>query len=278
MEKEQTIRDEARLSGIGLHSGERVGLVVRPASPGSGITFFRSDSDPPVSIPARSEHICGDDSATTLIREGREIGTVEHLLAAVWGMGIDNLEIWVDGPEVPAGDGSAEGFVDLLTRAGIVSQDRRRMIYALPSPCEVSEGNSRILASPGEGGLVVEARISYPDLGVAEQSFRAELAPEVFRREIAPARTYGFSERLAEMQGRGKARGGSLENAVLLREGKVVNPEGLRFPNELARHKVLDLIGDLALVGRRFTGRVEARFTGHAHHHRLVREIVRLLA
>lgn len=278
MEHEQSIRAEADFSGVGLHSGERVTLVVKPASPGSGITFFRSDSDPPFSIPARAEHIGGDDSATTLIREGREIGTVEHLLAAVWGMGIDNLEIWVDGPEVPAGDGSAERFVDLLTRAGTVPQDRRRVTRALPSSCEVSEGNSRILARPGAGGLVLEVRISYPDLGVAEQSFRAELSPDVFRREIAPARTYGFSERLAEMQGRGKARGGSLENAVLLREGKVVNPEGLRFPNELARHKVLDLIGDLALVGKRFTGHVEARYTGHAHHHRLVREIGRLLA
>lgn len=277
MESERTIRSEAEFSGIGLHSGERVTLTVKPAPPGSGITFVRTDLNPPVSIPARIDFVTDGDSATTLGREGVEVGTVEHFLAAAYGLEIDNLEVWVPGPEIPAGDGSAKGMVDLLARAGAVSQDRRRLTFEIPSTCEVRDGGTWILARPGEGGLQLNVRIAYPEYEVSEQVFQTELTPAGFEREIAPARTYGFAERLADMSARGKARGGLLENAVVFRGGKIVNPEGLRFPDEPARHKMLDLIGDLSLLGLRISGQVVARYSAHVHHHQLVRKLRELL-
>ncbi|MCX5859343.1 MAG: UDP-3-O-acyl-N-acetylglucosamine deacetylase [Proteobacteria bacterium] len=278
MERERTIAKPVSVSGIGLHSGAKTFLTLKPAPPGSGITFFRPDLDPSLPIPARIDYVGDNRFATTLRRGEAEVATVEHLLAAVYSLEVDNLEAWLEGPEVPSGDGSAQIFVDLITAAGLKVQERDRSIFSIPYPLEAVNPEARITAGPEPGnGLSLEFRIAYPRLQVPEQTFHLRLSPELFRREIASARTYGFLEDLSGLKAEGKGKGGSLENAILISDGKVVNPEGLRFPEELVRHKILDLIGDLALLGRRVSGRVAAQYSGHCLNHQLVREISKIM-
>ena len=278
MERERTIAKPVSVSGIGLHSGAKTFLTLKPATPGSGITFFRSDLNPSLPIPAHIDYVGDARLATTLRRGEVEVATVEHLLAAVYSLEVDNLEAWLEGPEVPSGDGSARIFVDLITAAGLKVQDRDRSIFSIPYPLEAINHEARITAYPEPGGeLLLEFLIAYSRLKVPEQTFRIKLSPDHFRREIASARTYGFLEDLSGLEAEGKGKGGSLENAILMSDGKVVNPEGLRFPEELVRHKILDLIGDLALLGRRISGTVVAQYSGHLLNHRLVREISKIM-
>jgi UDP-3-O-[3-hydroxymyristoyl] N-acetylglucosamine deacetylase len=274
MSREKTIRKTVSVSGIGLHSGAKIRLTLKPAPPGSGIVFFRGDLEPARPIPARIDYVRDNRLATTLCREGVEVATVEHLLGAAYGLEVDNLGVWVEGPEVPAGDGSAQLFVELFAEAGEEIQDRPRPVFSVPRPLELAHQEARLAAYPEPGeDLFLEFRIAYPRLQVAEQNFRIKLTREDFLREIAPARTYGFLEDLPGLDAEGKGRGGSLENAILMSNGKAVNPGGLRFPEELVRHKILDLIGDLALLGRRISGRVSAQYSGHYLNHQLVQEL-----
>jgi UDP-3-O-[3-hydroxymyristoyl] N-acetylglucosamine deacetylase len=270
--RQQTIRRSVSLEGIGLHSGKRVRMTLSPAPPDSGIVFRIGPDGQP--IPAAPESVVDSHYATTIGRNGSRIQTVEHLLAAAAGLGIDNLDVEVEGNEVPAVDGSAKPFVALLNSAGRTSQTARRRPITVSQPVRVGSGNRWIQMLPS-----TEFRITYtldndhPAIGL--QSLSVIPTEESFVNEFAPARTYGFLKDLGIMRKHGLALGGSLDNAIVV--GKRGTLNGLRYRDEFVRHKVLDLIGDLALLGRPLLGHVVARNAGHALNFELVVAIQRVL-
>jgi UDP-3-O-[3-hydroxymyristoyl] N-acetylglucosamine deacetylase len=273
MDFQQTIRRPVSLSGIGLHSGEPSSIVLSPAAADTGILFRGPDG---TLIPANAEHVVDSRSATTLGAYGVRIRTVEHLMAALAALGIDNLLVDVGGPEVPAADGSAKPFVDLLRSAGRVSLPVERQPLILREPIRVGDGQRWLEATPAES-----LRISYtldnshPVIGLQVASF--EITEPVFADEVAGARTYGFLKDVPMMRQNGLARGGSLDNAVVVGKRIVLN-DRLRFPDEFVRHKILDLAGDLHLLGRPVVGHVVGRNAGHALNYQLVVAIQKVMA
>jgi UDP-3-O-[3-hydroxymyristoyl] N-acetylglucosamine deacetylase len=269
--RQQTIRRSVTLEGIGLHSGKRVRIVLSPAPADSGIIFRVGDSDP---IPAAPESVVDSHYATTIGRNGTRIYTVEHLMAAAAGLGIDNLDVEIDGPEVPAMDGSAKPFVALLHSAGRTTQSARRRPITIQHPIHTGDGNRWLKIVPAP-----EFRISYtldndhPAIGTQVLSWTP--TEESFVNEYAPARTYGFLKDLGFLRKNGRALGGSLDNTIVIGKSGTLN--GLRYRDEFVRHKVLDLIGDLALLGRPIVGHVIARNAGHALNFELVLAIQRAL-
>jgi UDP-3-O-[3-hydroxymyristoyl] N-acetylglucosamine deacetylase len=270
--RQQTIRRSVALEGVGLHSGKRVRITVSPAPADSGIVFRIGPEGQP--IPAAPESVVDSHYATTIGRNGSRVQTVEHLMAAAAGLGIDNLAVEVDGTEVPAMDGSAKPFVALLNAAGRTTQSARRRPIAIRQPIHVGDGNRWLKIVPGP-----ELRISYtldndhPAIGTQVLSWVP--TEESFVNEFAPARTYGFLKDLGVMRKHGLALGGSLDNAIVV--GKRGTLNGLRYRDEFVRHKILDLIGDVALLGRPILGHVIARNAGHALNFELVVEIQRAL-
>ena len=270
--RQQTIRRSVALEGIGLHSGKPVRITLSPAPPDSGIVFRAGPDGQP--IPAAPESVVDSHYATTIGKNGCRIQTVEHLMAAAAGLGVDNLAVEVDGVEVPAMDGSAKPFVALLHAAGRTPQSARRRPVSIPLPIRVGGGNRWIQIVPAP-----ELRISYtldndhPAIGTQARS--CVPTEESFVTEYAPARTYGFLKDLGAMRKHGLALGGSLDNAIVV--GKRGTLNGLRYRDEFVRHKVLDLIGDLALLGRPIRGHVIARNAGHALNFELVVAVQRAL-
>ena len=270
--RQQTIRRSVTLEGIGLHSGKHTKLTLSPAPPDSGIVFRIGHDGAP--IPAAPESVVDSHYATTVGRNGCRIQTVEHLMAATAGLGIDNLDVEVEGIEVPAVDGSAKPFVALLNSAGRTTQSARRRPITIPQPLRVGSGSRWIEIVPAP-----EFRISYtldndhPAIGI--QALSVVPTEESFVNEFAPARTYGFLKDLGIMRKNGLALGGSLDNAIVV--GKRGTLNGLRYRDEFVRHKVLDLIGDLALLGRPILGHVIARNAGHALNFELALAIQRVL-
>jgi len=269
---QKTIRKAVTVSGIGLHSGKAAQVTISPAPPDSGIVFRVVGHAEP--IPAAPESVVDSHYATTIGRNGTRIQTVEHLLAAAAGLGLDNLEVTVDGSEIPAADGSAKPFVTLLGAAGRTQQSAPRRPVVIPHPIRVGTGGRWIQIVPSD-----VFRISYtldhdhPAIGTLALSCIP--TERMFVEDFAPARTYGFLKDLGQLRRNGLARGGSLENAVVLGQHGVLN--GLRYRDEFVRHKVLDLIGDLALLGRPVVGHVVARNAGHDLNYQLVLEIQRAL-
>jgi UDP-3-O-[3-hydroxymyristoyl] N-acetylglucosamine deacetylase len=265
-----TTRKQVTLSGTGLHSGKQVRVTLSPAPENSGIVFRAAGHGEP--IPAAPESVVDSHYATTIGRNGTRIRTVEHLMAAAAGLGIDNLGVEVEGPEIPAGDGSAKPFVALLAAAGRAQQSARRRPMAIPYPIKAGTGARWIQILPSD-----HLRISYtldndhPAIGMQAVSYVP--TERSFVEEVAPARTYGFLKDLGIMRKNGLARGGSLDNAVVVGDRGVLN--GLRYRDEFVRHKLLDLIGDLALLGRPLLGHVIARNGGHALNFELVQAIQR---
>jgi len=270
--RQQTIRRSVALEGVGLHSGKRVKVTLSPAPSDSGIVFRVGAAGEP--IPAAPESVVDSHYATTIGRNGTRVQTVEHLMAAAAGLGIDNLDVVVDGCEVPAMDGSAKPFVALLTAAGRTTQGARRRPVAIRQPLRAGGGNRWIQILPAP-----EFRISYtldndhPAIGM--QALSCVPTEDSFVDDYAPARTYGFLKDLGAMRKHGLALGGSLDNAIVV--GKRGTLNGLRYRDEFVRHKVLDLIGDLALLGRPIQGHVIARNAGHALNFELVVAIQRAL-
>jgi UDP-3-O-[3-hydroxymyristoyl] N-acetylglucosamine deacetylase len=260
-------------TGIGLHSGEPVDLTLQPAAAGTGLLFIRTDGPQPVRFPARAEWVTDTTLATTLGNEDARLSTVEHLIAALRGMAIDNCTVSVSGPELPIMDGSAASFVYLIRQAGVRAQPRMRRRIVIRRPIEVRDGQRSVRVVPSRDfKLSVEIDYAHPSIG--RQSIESlVINPETFAREIAPARTFGFLRDTQRLRAIGLARGGSLANAIVLDESRVLNPEGLRFRDEFARHKVLDLLGDLALLGVPLQGHVTAVRGGHQLHQALVAEI-----
>jgi UDP-3-O-[3-hydroxymyristoyl] N-acetylglucosamine deacetylase len=270
---EHTLAGTVRCTGIGLHSGKPVELVLRPASPGTGVLFVRTDLEPPARFPARPEWVVDTTLATTLGNGHGRLSTVENLLAALRGLGIDNCTAEVSGPELPIMDGSSAPFVYLIREAGIRAQRRMRRRLVVRRPIEVRDGNRSVRVIPSRH-FKLSVLIDYPHPAIGRHGLEAvRLSPDRFAREIAPARTFGFLEDVQRMQEHGLALGGSLQNAVVLDKRRVLNREGLRFPDEFVRHKLLDLLGDLALMGLPIQGHVKATRSGHTLHHALLAEI-----
>jgi UDP-3-O-[3-hydroxymyristoyl] N-acetylglucosamine deacetylase / 3-hydroxyacyl-[acyl-carrier-protein] dehydratase len=275
--RQQTIRSEATLEGVGLHSGEKVRLRVLPAEPNRGIVFRRVDLDPPLEVPADIDLVVDTERGTTLGLGDVRIRTVEHLMAAISGLGIDNVVVEMDAEEPPAADGSAAPFVEMLRSAGIDEQSAVARIVRVDEPFSVEEGESSFVMAPA-AGFEVAATIEFDHPLVSRQfgSFRIE--PDRFEREIAGARTFGFLREVEALRARGLALGGSVSNAVVLTDDGLAEGSELRFADEFVRHKALDVVGDLALVGGRVEGRVVADRPSHRGNVALGRELRRRAA
>ena len=258
----RTLRREVACTGIGLHSGRPVRLRLLPAPAEHGVRFARTDVG--VEIPATLDFVGEQDHATTLRRDGVSIGTVEHLLAALCGLGIDDVRVEVDGPEVPVLDGSAAPFVILLHEAGLRPLAAPRVLLKVLAPVEVRHGAKGARLVPAEH-FEVAYSIGFDHPLLRHQALSLRLTPRTFTEAIAPARTFGFLREVEMLRRSGLALGGSLENAVVIGETGVLNNK-LRFEDEFVRHKILDAVGDLALLGRPLLGRLEATRAGHSLH------------
>jgi len=261
---QSTLRTAVSIEGIGLHSGHPVRAHFRPAPPDHGLVFVRLDHGGR-EIPARLSSAATFDYATTLSAGGVSIGTVEHALSAAAGEGLDNCRIEIDGPEVPILDGSAMPFVRLFHAAGFERQSAPLRPFELARFVSVERGDRSVEYFPDGSGLTISYEIDFPHPAVGRQQLTVAIRPEEYSTRVAPARTFGFAKDVEAMRSRGLARGGSLSNAVVLDEtGLASGP--LRFRDEFVRHKILDLLGDLALLGRPLRGRIHARKAGHALH------------
>jgi UDP-3-O-[3-hydroxymyristoyl] N-acetylglucosamine deacetylase len=255
--------------GVGVHTGARVSMTLHPADTGTGIVFRRSDRGG-ATIAADWRNVQESPLCTTLTdREGVSVATVEHLLAALAGAEIDNVVVELDGPEVPVMDGSAEPFLFLIERAGIVEQDAPRRAIKVLKPVRIADENRMAALTPASG-FSVSFKIDFPDEVVKRQDISLSLDAESFRTEIARARTFGFLEDVERLRAAGLARGGSLDNAVVVSGTKVLNQDGLRYADEFVRHKVLDAVGDLYLAGGPIVGHFRGVRSGHALNRRLL--------
>ncbi len=272
MRFETTIQRPVETRGVGLHHGVPVHIRILPAPPSTGIVFIRTDLDR-FPIPASWRHVARVSYATSLMRKGVLISTTEHLLSVFYSMGLDNAYVEIDNLEVPILDGSGQGFVDLIQKAGLKAYRRRKRYLRIRRPVIVEAAGKRLTILPSDQFLLTcEIYFDHPLIG--RQSLDMEVTPERYAREIAPARTFGFEHELDKMRDMGLIRGATLDNAVCFNRETVVNPGGLRFPDECCRHKALDLIGDLALMGRPLLGHVIAERAGHAMHAELVKRVM----
>jgi len=262
---QRTLKKRVDLSGIGVHSGAEVSATLHPAEPDSGISFLRINAGdtPDVELPARWDMV-GSTALCTVLGdpEGICVATVEHLLAALTGLRIDNCLIEIDGPEVPVMDGSARAFVEAIDRAGVSVQCAPRRVLRIDAPVRIEHGAAYAEFLPHDR-CRFEVSIDYDCPVIGRQAYALDLTPESFRREIAASRTFGYLNEVERLWAGGFARGSSLENTVVIGDGAVVNPEGLRHPDEFVRHKVLDAIGDLALAGMPIQGVFRSHRGGH---------------
>ena len=261
MEKQRTLASSGRLTGSALHTGENVTLTILPAPPGHGFKFQRVDlPDEPI-VDASAAHVKTVERATTLVQGMVKIHTVEHVLSALTGMGVDNALIQMDANEPPIGDGSAAAYAEMIRNAGIVEQEAPRAFLEIREPLTIELGGSVLVILPDP-----KFRVSCTQVGPQgrfTQFLSAEITPEFYEKEIAPARTFVFYEDVKPLMDKGLIKGGSLENAIVARGESVLSKEPLRFPDEFVRHKILDIVGDLALAGRRLHGHVVAVKPGH---------------
>ncbi len=269
-----TLARSVYAEGVGLHTGRPAELVLHPAPAGSGVRFLRADLAHAEPIPALSTSIMDTRLATTIAKGAAFVSTTEHLLSALYALGIDNVLVEVNGPEVPIFDGSAARFVDLVREAGVRELTAPRSYLVPTAPVEIAEGDKWIRLEPLTDGLEIDCSIDFAHVAIGAQRFQAMVDADSFVFGISRARTFGFLRELEALQSSGLGLGGSLENAVVLDDDKVVNPEGLRFTDEFVRHKALDLLGDLALIGLPLLGRVTSHKSGHALNGRLTRYLV----
>ncbi|HQF31643.1 MAG TPA: UDP-3-O-acyl-N-acetylglucosamine deacetylase [Hyphomicrobiales bacterium] len=260
-----TVRDRVTLDGIGVHSGKPVSMSILPADADTGVVFLRTNlpGSRDVEIPANVRSVSATELCTVLgDMSGAFVATVEHLVAGLSGLGIDNVLIEIDGAEVPIMDGSAHDFVDAIDQVGIATLRTPRRYIKILKPIRVESGAAFGELRPYDG-LRMEVEIDYPSALIGRQRFAADMTPAVFRRDVARARTFGFLSDVERLWAAGYALGSSLENSVVLAEDRIVNPEGLRWTDEFVRHKVLDAIGDLALAGAPILGCYRSYRGGH---------------
>lgn len=270
---QHTLRKSVKAFGIGLHSGKKICLKINPSPANTGICFVRSDLSPEQVIPARTEYVVDTRFATTIGTERGSVSTIEHLMAALSGAGVNNALIEVDGPEVPAMDGSAAPFLTLLQKAGLKAQDEPIRYIEILEPIMVTRGDKLLSIEPCKN-FVVSFEIEFEHPLIAKQRFVDKITPQTFACQISKARTFGFLSEVELLRENGFALGGSLENAVVVGDASIHNSGGLRFSDEFVRHKVLDLIGDLYLLGAPILGKVKAVKSGHALHHVLTQELL----
>lgn len=267
-----TIAKSVELVGIGLHKGSPVKLRLEPLESNSGIVFYRSDVG--VSIPLIPQNVVDTKMATVIGKDGHVISTIEHLLSAIYAYGIDNLRVIVDADEVPVMDGSSASFCMILDEAGITQLDIPKRIMRIKKDIIVQEGEKYVKLSPAPD-LKYDFTIKFPHPVIQKQEYVLEFTKESYKKEISRARTFGFLHEVQYLRSKGLALGGSLENAIVLDEKKILNPEGLRFDDEFVRHKILDAIGDMSLIGMNFIGNYEAMAGSHDLNHKLTLEIGR---
>ena len=275
MLRQRTLKSLVRASGVGLHTGQKVRIALRPAPVNTGIVFRRVDLPEPVDIPARAELVGESRLASTLIKGDVKIHTVEHLMSAFSGLGIDNAYVDLDAPELPIMDGSAAPFVLLLQQAGVVEQRGAKKFARVKRRVEVVDGDKWARLEPYDGyRLSFSIDFRHPVIERSTQAVTVDFAETSYLKEIARARTFGFMHDVEDLRESGLALGGGLENAVVLDEYRVLNAEGLRFADEFIRHKLLDAIGDLYLVGGPLLGAFSAHKSGHALNNRLLRALL----
>lgn len=270
--RQRTIKESVSCSGIGLHTGCRVQMSLHPAPPDTGIVFRRKDLSN-FEVPANIDNVARVNYATTLMRLGVMVATVEHLVSALAGFHIDNCVVELNSLEVPIMDGSARAFVELLERAGVEEQSAPRLYLRVLERVEVSDGNRQMAIEP-YAGLQIDSVIEFQHPVIGRQRYLYDASPIAYAQEIASARTFGFEREIKVLRSSGLIKGGSLENAIVLGSDRVLNPEPLRYPDEFVRHKILDIIGDLALIGWPILGRVMALRSGHGLHAMLVSRLL----
>jgi UDP-3-O-[3-hydroxymyristoyl] N-acetylglucosamine deacetylase len=275
MLKQRTLKSLVRTVGIGLHSGSKVELVLRPAAPNAGIVYRRTDVTPPVDIPATAESVVDVRMATTLGKDGVIVGTVEHLSSALAGLGIDNCYVDVDAAEIPIMDGSAASFVFLIQSAGIVEQEAARRFVRVKKAIEIKDGDKWVRLDPHDGfKLKFSIDFNHPAIDATAQVVEVDLAHEPFVASVARARTFGFVNEVEALRAAGLAMGGNFENAIVMDEYRVLNTDGLRSGDEFAKHKLLDAMGDLYVLGKPLIAAYSAHKGGHALNNKLLRALL----
>ncbi len=271
MLKQRTLKSLVRATGVGLHTGRKVTMALRPAQPGTGIVFRRLDLASPVAIPARADAVGETRLCSCLVAGDVKVYTVEHLMSALAGLGVDNAYVDLDGPEVPIMDGSAAPFALLIKQAGLEEQNAAKRFLRVKKRIEAKDGDKWAALEPHEGfKLSFSIVYTHPVIAKSNSSLTVDFARTSYLNEVARARTYGFMQDVEDLREEGLALGGGLDNAVVLDEYRVLNAEGLRFADEFIRHKVLDAIGDLYLLGSPLLGAFSAHKSGHALNNRLL--------
>ena len=275
MIQQRTLKNVIRATGVGLHGGEKVYLTLRPAPVDTGVVFRRVDMNPVVEIPASGELVGETTLCTGLIKGDARVMTVEHLLSALAGLGIDNVFVELSAPEVPIMDGSSSPFVFLLQSAGIVEQNAAKKFIRIKKTVEVTEGDKRAAFEPYDGfKLDFTVVFNHPAIPQSLSRAEVEFSSNAYVQEVSRARTFGFMRDLEYMRERNLGLGGSMDNAIVLDEFRVLNDDGLRYQDEFVRHKILDAVGDLYLTGHQVLGAYTGFKSGHALNNRLVRAVL----
>jgi UDP-3-O-[3-hydroxymyristoyl] N-acetylglucosamine deacetylase len=275
MARQRTLKSSIRATGIGLHTGRKVLMVLRPAPPNTGIVFRRVDLEPPVDIPARATNVSETTLGTTLAVGGAGVSTVEHLLSAMAGLGIDNAFVELTADEVPIMDGSAGPFVFLIQSAGIERQASAKRFVRVCRRVEVEDGDRWARFEPHEGFRInFEIEFDHPVFHRHAQRATMDFSTTTYLREVSRARTFGFMRDLEALRGRNLALGGTLDNAIVLDDYRILNEDGLRYEDEFVRHKILDAIGDLYLLGHSLIGEFTGYKSGHGLNNRLLRTML----
>ncbi|MEZ5475712.1 MAG: UDP-3-O-acyl-N-acetylglucosamine deacetylase [Steroidobacteraceae bacterium] len=272
---QRTLKNTIRASGVGLHTGTKVLMTLRPGEVDTGIVFRRIDLDPPIDLPAHAENVGDTELGTTLVKDGARVSTVEHLLSAFAGLGIDNAIVEVSAPEVPIMDGSAGPFVFLLQSAGVAEQKTAKKFVRIKKTVRVEDGDKWAEFKPFDGFKVnFEIEFDHPVFKRRTQAASMDFSSTSFLKEVSRARTFGFMRDLETLRDRNLALGGNLDNAIVLDDFRVLNEDGLRYEDEFVKHKILDAIGDLYLLGHSLIGEFSGFKSGHALNNRLLRALL----
>ncbi len=271
--RQRTVAEEISCTGIGLHSGKKVRLTIKPAPPNSGITFERVDISPGCSVKASFDNVVETNMATTIGFNGYSVSTIEHIMAAFFGMGIDNVLVQIDGGEIPIMDGSSAPFIFLLKNAGITIQNNYKRFLLVKKSVKVKDGNRFVYLYPANE-LKITYKIDFNHPLIKDQTYEISFSQSTFVNEISRARTFGFLRDVQTLRSNGLAKGGSLDNAIVVDEFRVLNEDGLRYKNEFVRHKLLDFIGDLAIIGCVPIGHFVVERSGHSLNQKLLKQFM----
>ena len=271
--RQHTVRDDVSCTGIGLHSGKKVRLTIKPAPPDSGIRFFRKDLSGYRGIKANWKNVIDTNMSTTIGLNGCKVSTIEHLMAAFFGLGIDNARVEIDGPEIPIMDGSSAPFIFLIKSVGIREQKKSKQFIIIKKPIKINDGNRSINIYPSKE-LRISFTIDFFHPMLRNQKYELRFSGKEFINEISRARTFGFLKDIKLLREAGLAMGGSLDNAIVIDDFRILNEDGLRYKDEFVRHKVLDFIGDLAILGTPIIGRFEIQKSGHSLNHSMLKKLI----